>query len=645
MRQRLYEPYHYKNLRFKSDSTGVSFWDENSNWDLVKKEFYKYKNLITNDFTENDNMNDEVKEKFGKEMNSLLSEANDILNGKFTIFFDKFDNIIDARDNIRWHYDFINNKRFPSDVIYSKISQFIPQGADIKSPWELSRMHHLVVLGEAYSISREKKFANKIKADILHWIKENPVGYGVNWACTMDVGIRITNMLLAIEFLDKKVLDNNFLKKFFITVEIHGQFIRHHLENKNRLVSNHYLGNLLGLLMISLRFPFLKEASTWKKFALQELFTQLYKQVYQDGVDFESSTGYHLLVLEFYIFTLLACKRAKVPIPRQFEEKIKKMVHFELCAIDLDSQVPQIGDDDSGRLFKFYDLPPHYHGYILDLATLLFSDSKFKLSKKKPDLLTLFIFGSAGIKKWLGYSKSNDIFRSHTFEDAGWAILRDSTNYCFFSCGPVGQGGKGGHSHNDKLSIVLILDGEKILVDPGTFVYTSQPKWRNKFRSTRYHNTLMVDANEQNGLEFGIFELVSQSIPKIGNIISKLDNIVVSGKLLYDKGFIHSRKIKMLKGVPNIEITDDITGNGENRMLKADIIFNLAPGCKYDPQNKVIEVNGKYFSLQISEKGKISQLKSFYSPHYGKKVVCIQLRIEFEFIPPFTNLTTIQMVD
>jgi hypothetical protein len=406
----------------------------------------------------------------------------------------------------------------------------------------------------------------------------------------MDVGIRITNILLAIEFLEEKVLDDRFLKEFLITVRLHGLFIRNHLENKDRLVSNHYLANLVGLLMISLRFPFLKESSTWKKFALQELFIQLYKQVYPDGVDFESSTGYHLLVLEFYLFSLLTCKRAEVPIPRQFEEKIKKMAHFELCAINHDLRVTQIGDDDSGRLFNFYDLPPHYHGYILDIASLLFSDSKFKLSKEKADLITLFIFGSTGVKKWLSFSKLENIFQPHLFNDAGWAILRDNTNYCFFSCGPVGQGGKGGHSHNDKLGIVLILDGNKIFVDPGTFAYTSKPKWRNKFRSIHYHNTLMVDENEQNGLDSGIFELISQSIPNLGNIVTNVNNIVVSGKLLYEKGFMHSRKIKMVKGVPSIEITDKITGNGEDRVFKAVIIFNLAPGCKYNPQNKVIMV-------------------------------------------------------
>lgn len=76
--------------------------------------------------------------------------------------------------------------------------------------------------------------------------------------------------------------------------------------------------------------------------------------------------------------------------------------------------------------------------------------------------------------------------------------MRDNKNYCIVSCGPNGQNGNGGRCHNDKLNFELCVNGKDVIVDPGTHVYTSEPEWRNKFRSTAYHNTIVVDSEEQN---------------------------------------------------------------------------------------------------------------------------------------------------
>ena len=54
-------------------------------------------------------------------------------------------------------------------------------------------------------------------------------------------------------------------------------------------------------------------------------------------------------------------------------------------------------------------------------------------------------------------------------------------------CGPHGQGGNGGHAHNDQLGIVLYVDGVAWLQDPGTYIYTALPSRRNEYRSVKAH--------------------------------------------------------------------------------------------------------------------------------------------------------------
>lgn len=66
-----------------------------------------------------------------------------------------------------------------------------------------------------------------------------------------------------------------------------------------------------------------------------------------------------------------------------------------------------------------------------------------------------------------------------------------------------------GHTHNDKSSIELFVDGKNFLLDPGTYLYTSSPKTRDYFRSTRAHNVIAVGNEEQNIFK-GPFNLVKR---------------------------------------------------------------------------------------------------------------------------------------
>ncbi|MCL4234170.1 MAG: heparinase II/III family protein, partial [Deltaproteobacteria bacterium] len=62
----------------------------------------------------------------------------------------------------------------------------------------------------------------------------------------------------------------------------------------------------------------------------------------------------------------------------------------------------------------------------------------------------------------------------------------------------LGQNGNGGHDHNDALAFTWWASGREWCVDPGTYCYTLDPKWRNVFRSVRQHNAPFVDDEEPN---------------------------------------------------------------------------------------------------------------------------------------------------
>ena len=100
-----------------------------------------------------------------------------------------------------------------------------------------------------------------------------------------------------------------------------------------------------------------------------------------------------------------------------------------------------------------------------------------------------------------------------------------------------------GHTHNDKLAIELQVNGEDILFNPGTYVYTPNPKARYVFRSVKSHNTISVNGQEQNrplSGGFGLFNLKNETKFKL----IKLTETEIIAEVRYRK-VIHQRRIKI----------------------------------------------------------------------------------------------------
>jgi hypothetical protein len=53
------------------------------------------------------------------------------------------------------------------------------------------------------------------------------------------------------------------------------------------------------------------------------------------------------------------------------------------------------------------------------------------------------------------------------------------------------------HGHADALASILSVGGKEFLVDPGTYAYHTQSRWRHYFRGTAAHNTVRVDGVDQ----------------------------------------------------------------------------------------------------------------------------------------------------
>lgn len=402
-----------------------------------------------------------------------------------------------------WHYDFKSGFRWDPRVFHSRqrLLSWGRQGVDIKVPWELSRCQHLVLLGEAALLTGDENHSQEIIRQVQDWIENNPVGLGVNWNCPMEVAIRAANWIWAYYFCqwcDNPDVDALALK-MIPSLIAHARFVRANIE-KNEVPSNHYLSNLAGLIYVGIFLSEWPEAQEWLDYSTSEFIQMMEYMVHPDGMFFEASIPYHRLALELFLFPALLLKKNDIPLPDKFWKKLYKMFDFLLYTLKPDGTCFQLGDNDNGRLHIHQPRQVNDHVYLLDIGAIMFGEAKFKLSERMPAPETLWLFGPEGLEVYKRLSRSVSP-GSRAFRHSGVCVLSSDNSRMLVSCGHHGQRGIGSHSHNDKLSFALFHDGEEWIVDPGTYTYTPEPEWRLCFRSTAYHNTVVVDDQEQSPLE------------------------------------------------------------------------------------------------------------------------------------------------
>jgi len=462
-----------------------------------------------------------ARECFPSEMASLRDEADRLCERRFRILGED----VDYSQGIRWHHDPRNHHEFEAGDFYARIAHSSPSGGyDIKYPWELSRLQHLPRLALAHRITGEKRYLAALCDHAGDWIARNPVGFGPNWACTMDVSIRAANLSFAFAVVGKSPMDSDLAVELTRSLIAHGRFIANHLEWSEKLASNHYLADIAGLAVLAaLLSPVVPEARDWLRFARDELGSEITKQVYPDGWDFEASTAYHRLALECFLVPAIVLERLdkwegrqpvgrseRVSRSRRDDEDVLAMGNDYLARLasmagfvrDItmpDGSFPLIGDNDSGLFVSLQPRQIANLDYLLALSAAYLGDESLKPRGLPPTPEILWLLGENGVSRFENLSAAGRR-RTAEYPAGGLWCLRsdDELDMLTFRLGPVGQNGNGGHAHNDQLSVTIWFGGKPVIVDPGSAVYTSDPRRRNIYRSTGSHATVLIGSEEQN---------------------------------------------------------------------------------------------------------------------------------------------------
>jgi hypothetical protein len=561
---------------------------------------------------------------------------------------------LDVKSGYRW-----SERTWSPEVRYGHIP-----GADVKVPWELARMHHLPQLAVAFACAAAARagaaagYAREFRNQVLDFAATNPPRYGVNWVCTMDVAIRVANWLVAFDLFRAAgvCFDAPFETVFEASVRDHARHVATHLEWSPTLRSNHYLADVAGLLFAAAYLPAGPDADAWLALAVRELAAEATAQFGEDGAGFEASTSYHRLSGEMVVFAtalvlgLPDARRAAlgrydhrrhagppalppaplpleaipglarpVPLPAALFERLERIAE---CTMDLtgpEGRVVQVGDNDSGRFLK---LDPALDAGLAEVAL----DHRHLVAAvdglvPRDDLAGFAGAGgadravvrglAAGVRLPARRPRRDDAAPLAAYPGLGLYVLRAPGLWLAVRCGTNGQRGRGGHAHNDQLSIELAVGGRQIVVDPGTYLYTPAPAARNRFRSTAMHSTLGVEGREQNGWPDGLPGLFSMRDDARATVEEVREGRFVG--VHHGFGVQHRRTLEVTAG--GVAGRDECAAPGPRR-----IAFHLAAGVTVDEAGErgaTLVIAGDVAVRFVADSGRWSVEPGEYSPGYG----------------------------
>lgn len=437
---------------------------------------------------------DALRRDYPDAVRALLVRADDAVGGRLRLF-----GRLVALRGVDGRFDWRFDPRGP------ELASF--QG-DPKFPWEVARHAVLPLLGAAWRLTGEARYA-ELAAGVVHdWARAEPVRAGLHYDSALEVGVRLVAWCQAFQLLrDAPAFDNETFGVFFRHLAMEAAWLEGHLSDERLVAGNHLLGELAGLLAVDLTFPELAAAEARAHGGYRRLdyhlplyVREMERQVFPDGVSREQSTTYGRFVADFAATVLVAARAAAVRVDPALPARGAALARWLLSATQPDGTLPLVGDNDNGRGADWgEDLPSNDARGVARTLAVLAADARPLSgdSADDADFGVAFWLGSEGLAT-LGTLRARATARPALihFPDGGHAALRGTEgDFAYVRCGPFGHGlpKPCAHSHADFMAPVVWLGGAPLLVDPGNFGYTTVGLERAAFQSNAAHSVFQLD--------------------------------------------------------------------------------------------------------------------------------------------------------
>ena len=507
---------------------------------------------------------------------------------------------------------------------------------DVKYLWEPNRHLELVTLAQAWHLTGEERYALGCRTLLESWFDQCPYPRGVNWCVSLEHAVRLVNWSFAWFLLgaEASVLfigeeGRAFRARWLESIYQHCHFIHRHW-SRHSSANNHLLGEATGLFVGALTWPLWRESARWARQARAELEREALAQTYADGVNKEQAIWYHHAVADMMLVAGLVARANGQDFGEPYWARLEVMLEFIASVMDVAGNVPMFGDADEGVLVRFVAGAAPDGGDVfrslLATGAILFRRPSMRAKSAVFDDKTRWLLGDDAESAFQRIDAARAFPVRRAFPEGGYFILGEELETpreirIIADTGPLGYLAIAAHGHADALAFTLSVSGKPLLVDPGTFSYSAMP-WRHYFRSTKAHNTVVIDDKDQS--EFG------GSFLWLEHANAVMDAFAASGDeqtlTAHHDGYRrladpvrHRRAWRYTAGAATLKVTDELTCRGAHAVA---IYWHFAPECAVaiEGQSVIASRDGMRVELQCPEGLAPTLVEDWYSGGFDRKV-------------------------
>lgn len=340
--------------------------------------------------------------------------------------------------------------------------------------WQLHRVRWWAAMALTYRATKDERYAREWMAQFNSWAVKNPLGLSADndsfaWR-PLEISDRVQSLPPTFSI---------FVKSPYFTPAFLMEFLNNYFQQADHLSKNfaaegnHRLFEAQRTLFGGVSFPEYKNAPVWRKTGINVLNTEIKKQVYPDGVQWELSPIYDVAAIDIFLKAYASAKAAGLEseFPASYKQTVENMIMAYINFSLPNYQAPQFGDswivDKNDRLRQ-------YNNWL-------------KVFPQNQAIRYFATDGKAGAAPaWLSKALPDAGF--YTFRN-GWD---EKATVMVLKASPPGEF----HAQPDNGTFELWVNGRDFTPDAGVYVYSGDSeimKLRNWYRQTRIHSTLTLN--------------------------------------------------------------------------------------------------------------------------------------------------------
>jgi len=357
---------------------------------------------------------------------------------------------------------------------------------DIKLTWEPARFSWSLALARAYATKKDEIYAEFFWNKVQEFITSNPVNVGPNWSSAQEVSIRMINWIITSSAFAGAPASTPDRREYLShSIVQHLERLLPTLNYARAQHNNHLLSEALGLIIGG---SFLgnsdSRAAGWLERGTREFEKAIEDQIDDTGNYSQHSANYHRMLLHLALLYETCLRKAGSTIPKPVKDKLALATHWLLSQLEpTNGHLPNLGHNDGTLLLPFGCTDYRDHRPVAQAAAIAFLG--------RP-CLPPGIWDE--LPAWLGLKTDSqekfnlDTFTSPAIHQVGKSQLRGTLRAVKYQNRPA---------HADQLHVELWWKGNNLARDAGTYLYNAPPPWQNGLDSTRVHNTVTIDSQDQ----------------------------------------------------------------------------------------------------------------------------------------------------